>query len=110
MDFNWSPQLCYNCRSLGECKYCVYITDRELDIKRLVILTPLPELWSAFQHIISVSAITEHGFNLSGAYSFLDGYSHPAQVTHSEFWSSMRYFLGRLNEKFAQKQKANARS
>jgi len=108
VDFNWSPQLCYNCRSLGECKYCVYITDRELDIKRLIILTPLPELWSTFQTLITVSPLSEYGFSFSGASSYLDGYTNPTQVTHGQFWGAMRYFLSRLNEKFAQKQKAKA--
>ena len=106
MDFNWSPQLCWSCRSLGSCESCIYITDRDLNVKRLVTLTPLPELWSAFQNIISISPVGENGFSLVGAASFLDGYSHPHQVTHSEFWGAMRYFLNRLNEKFAQRQKA----
>lgn len=109
MDFNWSPQLCYDCQSLGECEFCIYITDHDLNMKHLVISTVLPELWVSFQNIIAVSPMTEHGFSLSGASAFLDGYQMPPQVTHSEFWSAMRYFLARLNEKFIQRKKANTR-
>jgi len=106
VDFNWSPQLCYQCRSLGNCEECIYITDRPLNVRRLITLTPLPELWWAFQSIIAVSPLSDNGFSLVGASSFLEGYAHPTQVTHGEFWNTMRYFLGRLNEKFIQRQKA----
>ena len=99
MDFNWSPQMCFNCRSLGKCTSCLYITDHDVDLRRLITLTVLPELWSAFQTIISISPVTKNGFSLVGASSFLDGYELP-QVTHSEFWTVMKYFLNRTNEKF----------
>jgi len=107
VDFNWSPQLCFSCRSLGKCTSCIYITDQELDMKKLITLTPLPELWSAFQNIISISPMSKSGFTMTGALAYLDGYEAP-QVTHSEFWAVMRYFLTRMNEKFIARMKARS--
>jgi hypothetical protein len=77
-------------------------------MERIVRLTSLPELWWAFQSIIATSPLTDNGFSLAGASSFLEGYTPPDQVTHYNFWNTMRYFLSRLNDKFAQKQKARS--
>jgi hypothetical protein len=75
-------------------------------MRYLVLYTPLLELWDIFQKIIVISPTTETGFTLSGAELILKGIKLKAlQVTHFEFWETMIFFLGRLNEKFLLRKK-----
>ena len=105
--------MCLSCqyvaREKRECEYCVHVPDQEIDLLSMTRYTPLPYLWDAFQTIIAVSPTNEGGFSLSGAQCYLEG-CEPIEVTHSEFWNVMIYFLKRTNEKFRAQLKARTRN
>ena len=60
--------------------------------------------------ITSISPVTESGFSLSNADTYLGGIPEPhpfledtsifSLITHEEFWSIMMYFLRMMNEQF----------
>jgi hypothetical protein len=77
---------------------------QEVDLRPLVLYTELPYMWDVFRDIISISPMTENGFTLSCAEFYLNG-MEPLQVTHQEFWYMIRYFLGRMNDKFYERRK-----
>ena len=74
----------------------------------LTLYTLLPELWEIFSIIITVSPMTESGFTLAGASTYIQNCELP-QVTHREFWRVMIYFLNRTNTKFLERKKAKMR-
>ena len=76
-----------------------------------MLYTFLPEVWDIFENIIRLSPMVESGFTLSMTATYLE-YNEPIQVTHSEFWDCMRYFLYRINEKYniEMQRKISARS
>lgn len=77
---------------------------QEIDLRSLIKYTYLSELWEIFLTMISISPSTDHGLTINNAGLYLDGVT--VQVTHQEFWWVITYFLGRMNEKFREKQKA----
>ncbi len=79
-----------------------------INLRGLVLYTLLPELWDIFKKIIAISPMTETGFSLTGADAFLNGYPEVLQVTHSEFWKCMTYFLSRMNIKYNERRKLRA--
>lgn len=62
----------------------------------LIKYTPLLELWDIFETIITLSAVDSEGyFTLNMADTYIKDLE--INVTHSEFWSAMGYFLYRKN-------------
>jgi len=80
----------------------MYIRSHPIDFRTLVQCTPLPRLWGIFLYIVSVSPVSESGLSMAGAGAYLQD-CPPLNVTHSEFWGVMSYFLSRQNRKLLRK-------
>lgn len=85
------------------------IMDQDIDMLRLILFTPLPELWSAFQTILSISPLDSNGYlTISMAGDYIK--DTELDVTHSEFWRAMTYFLDRKNQAiYAERNKKGSR-
>ena len=100
MEFNWSPEDCISCQENKTCDGCIFITGGQyINLRSLVKYTILPELWTIFVRITTISPVSESGFSLSNSSTYLDGCKLP-EVSHKNFWDTMMYFLRRMNEQF----------
>lgn len=82
----------------------MYLIAQETDLRSLVKYTDLPYIWDIFSDVISLSPMDDRGFTLQILETYLNGLE-PLQMTHQEFWKTIRYFLMRINEKLAEKRK-----
>ena len=77
-------------------------------MRSIVRYTILPELWDIFVRIIAISPVSDSGFTLSNADTYLNGCKLP-EITHEGFWCTMMYFLRRMNEQFRLKKELKLR-
>ena len=67
--------------------------------------TPLPELWSIFVKVAGMSPTNEQGFSLTMMGTYLERSENSGEWTNVEFWTTMSYFLSRLNSNFRSRKK-----
>lgn len=80
--------------------------ERKLDLRSLLLYTELPEWWSFFELVVSLSPPDANGFlTLSAAQTVLNDVDVECSDP-KEFWSAMSYFLYRENDYIATKRKA----
>lgn len=88
---------------------CVMVKGQELDLRSLVLETPLPQLWRIFTRIVNASQVTDAGLTLTGAQAYLME-APVIQVDHGTFWTAMNYFLQRTNAKYLRRMKRKLKS
>lgn len=75
-----------------------------MHIKKLVLLTDLPELWEMFEEIVALSPLDSNGYlTLLMARDYLEDREIPVPL--NIFWKVMSYFLNRQNQAIAARRK-----
>jgi len=93
-----------SCQSLN-CKWCTQLGSiQKINLRDLILYTPLPELWDVFCRIVTISPLDSQGYlTLTMAEPVIKSLN--LNVTHEEFWVAMTEFLSRKNHKILLKKK-----
>ena len=87
----------------------MYTKSAAIDIRSIILNTPILDLWQAFESVFVMSPINDYGFSLV-MFSAMEEYIVAPlvnRVTQAEFWIAMKLFLSRANLDFRAKKNYN---